>query len=125
MILLKLIHGNGVKRSIVTDEYNRWLNQTGKNPYYSTQGPVVNSTLFLMDNFMNRVATFNFEGCFLTSLKNVDLDYAKTDNTEIVCSFAMSFYKYNIISNSHEIKDFIPDGGVNLDDHDKLLTQNN
>ena len=35
------------------------------------------------------------------------------------------FYKYNIISNSHDIKDFIPDGGINLDAHDKLLVQSN
>lgn len=122
---IELDVGNGVKRTINTEEYNRWMNETGKNPYYSTQGPIVNSTLFLMDNFMNRIATFNFEGCFITSLKNVDLDYSKTDSTELTASFTMSFYKYNVVSNSHEIKGFIPDGGVNLDDHDKLLVQGN
>lgn len=117
--------GNGVKRTIITAEYDKWMNQTGRNPYYSTQGPIVNTTLFLMDNFMNRVATFNFEGCWMTSLKNVDLDYSKTDSTEVVASFTMSFYKYNIVSNSQEIKAFIPDGGVNLDAHDILLAQGN
>ena len=117
--------GNGVKRTIITDEYERWMNQTGINPNYSTQGPVVNSTLFLMDNFMNRVATINFEGCWLTSLKNIYLDYSKTDSTELVASFTMAFYKYNVFSNGHDIKDFIPDGGINLDSHDKLLTKSN
>ena len=117
--------GEGIKRTINTEYYNQWLNQTGKNPYYSTQGPVVNSSLFLMDNFMNRVATFHFEGCWLNSLKNIDLDYSKTDSTELVASFTMSFYKYDIFANDQNIKGMIPDAGINLDAHDKLLVQSN
>jgi hypothetical protein len=117
--------GNGVKRTIITDAYQQWLNQTGKNPYYSTQGPVVNCNLYLMDNFMNRVATFNFEGCFLTSLKNVELDYSKVEGTEVLATFTMSYYKYNFVCNDPTLKQFILDGGGNLDAHDKLLIKNN
>lgn len=74
---------------------------------------------------MNRVATFNFEGCFLTSIRNVDLDYSKIEGTEISVNFTMSYYKYNVICNSHEVKEFLLDGGINLDNHDKLIVKNN
>jgi hypothetical protein len=117
--------GNGIKRTIITDAYQQWLNQTGKNPYYSTQGPVVNCNLYLMDNFMNRVATFNFEGCFITSLKNVELDYSKIEGTEVMATFTMSYYKYNFVCNDQTLKEFILDGGGNLDAHDKLLVKHN
>jgi hypothetical protein len=113
--------GNGIKRTIIPEAYQQWLNQTGKYPYYSTQGPVVNCNLYLMDNFMNRVATFNFEGCFLTSIKNVELDYSKVEGTEIQATFTMSYYKYNFVCNDPALKEFILDGGVNMDDHDKLI----
>lgn len=117
--------GNGVKRTIITDAYQQWMNQTGQNPYYSTQGPVVNCNLFLLDNFMNRIATFNFEGCFLTSLKNVELDYSKIEGTELMATFTMSYYKYNLICNDEKVRNFILDGGINLDSHDKLIVKNN
>ncbi len=113
--------GNGIKRTIITDAYEQWMIETGKNPYYSTQGPVVNCNLYLLDNFMNRQATFNFEGCFLTSLKNVELDYSKTENTEILVTFTMSYYKYNLVCNDLKLKEFILDGGINLDEHDQLI----
>jgi len=103
--------GNGVKRSISTAEWEEYMIKTGQNPYYSTQGPIVNCNLYLMDNFMNRIGTFNFEGCFLTNLKNVELNYAKTSETEQLVTFTMSFYKYNFYSNSAELKKLIPDNG--------------
>ena len=111
----------GIKRNINTVEYQKWMAQTGQDPYYSTQGPIVTTNLYLMDNFMNRIATFNFEGCFLTDIKNVDLDYSKTESTEIITTFTLSFYKYNIFVNNNELRHFIPDGGLYLDDHDKNL----
>ena len=111
----------GIKRNINTVEYQEWMAQTGQDPYYSTQGPIVTTNLYLMDNFMNRIATFNFEGCFLTDIKNVDLDYSKTESTEIITTFTLSFYKYNIFVNNNELRHFIPDGGLYLDDHDKNL----
>ena len=95
--------------------------ELGKDPYWSTQGPMVPANLYLMDNFMNRIATINFEGCFLTDIKNVDLDYSKTESTEIITTFTLSFYKYNIFVNNNELRHFIPDGGLYLDDHDKNL----
>ena len=111
----------GIKRNINTVEYQEWMAQTGQDPYYSTQGPIVTTNLYLMDNFMNRIATFNFEGCFLTDIKNVDLDYSKTESTEIITTFTLSFYKYNVFVNTNELRHFIPDGGLYLDDHDKNL----
>lgn len=111
----------GIKRNINTVEYQKWMAQTGQDPYYSTQGPIVTTNLYLMDNFMNRIATFNFEGCFLTDIKNVDLDYSKTESTEIITTFTLSFYKYNVFVNNNELRHFIPDGGLHLDDHDKNL----
>ena len=111
----------GIKRNINTVEYQEWMAKTGKDPYYSTQGPIVTTNLYLMDNFMNRIATFNFEGCFLTDIKNVDLDYSKTESTEIITTFTLSFYKYNVFVNNNELRHFIPDGGLHLDDHDKNL----
>ena len=111
----------GIKRNINTVEYQEWMAKTGKEPYYSTQGPIVTTNLYLMDNFMNRIATFNFEGCFLTDIKNVDLDYSKTESTEIITTFTLSFYKYNVFVNNNELRHFIPDGGLYLDDHDKNL----
>ena len=111
----------GIKRNINTVEYQEWMAQTGQDPYYSTQGPIVTTNLYLMDNFMNRIATYNFEGCFLTDIKNVDLDYSKTESTEIISTFTLSFYKYNVFVNNNELRHFIPDGGLYLDDHDKNL----
>ena len=111
----------GIKRNINTVEYQKWMAQTGQDPYYSTQGPIVTTNLYLMDNFMNRIATFNFEGCLLTDIKNVDLDYSKTESTEIITTFTLSFYKYNVFVNNNELRHFIPDGGLYLDDHDKNL----
>ena len=111
----------GIKRNINTVEYQKWMAQTGQDPYYSTQGPIVTTNLYLMDNFMNRIATLNFEGCFLTDIKNVDLDYSKTESTEIITTFTLSFYKYNVFVNNNELRHFIPDGGLYLDDHDKNL----
>ena len=111
----------GIKRNINTVEYQEWMAQTGQDPYYSTQGPIVTTNLYLMDNFMNRIATFNFEGCFLTDIKNVDLDYSKTESTEIITTFTLSFYKYKVFVNNNELRHFIPDGGLYLDDHDKNL----
>jgi hypothetical protein len=74
-----------------------------------------------MDNFMNRLMTINFDGCFLTNIKNIDLDYSKVDNTEINCTFTMSYYQYKIFVNNKDLRKFIPDQGIGLDDHDKKL----
>ena len=93
---------------------------SGMNPYYSTQGPIVNCTLYMMDNFMKRKCTFNFEGCWLKAVKNVELDYAKTEGTEIMATFTMAYYKYNVFNNDLENRKFFPDG-LYQDDHDKLM----
>ena len=93
---------------------------SGMNPYYSTQGPIVNTNLYLMDNFMNRKFTINFEGCWLKALRNVDLDYSKTDNTEVTCTFTLAYYKYNVFTNDPETRSLIPDG-LYQDEHDKLI----
>jgi hypothetical protein len=115
--------GDGIKQTINSAEYEAYLGNSGRNPFYSTQGPIVNTNLYLMDNFMNRIATFNFEGCFLTNIKNIDLDYTKTDKTEIIASFTMSFYKYNVFVNNKDLKGFIPENSLYLDDHDKKLQE--
>lgn len=115
------IEVGGVKRNINNADYQKWLDETGQSPYNSTQGPLVTTNLYLMDNFMNRMVTFNFEGCFLTDIKNVDLDYSKTDSTEIISTFTLSFYKYNVFVNNKNLRNFIPDQGIYLDDHDKKL----
>lgn len=117
--------GNGIKRTINAAEYESWMAKSGRNPFYSTQGPMVNTNLYLLDNFMNRIATFNFEGCFLTNIKNVDLDYSKTDKTEILTTFTMSFYKYNVFINNKELAKAIPENSLYLDDHDKKIQQMN
>lgn len=117
--------GNGIKRTINAAEYESWMAKSGRNPFYSTQGPMVNTNLYLLDNFMNRIATFNFEGCFLTNIKNVDLDYSKTDKTEILTIFTMSFYKYNVFINNKELAKAIPENSLYLDDHDKKIQQIN
>lgn len=83
---------------------------TGKNPYYSTQGPIVPTNLYLLDNFNNRICTINFEGSWLANIKPVSLDYSKTSDTEVTSSFELKFYKYNIIVNDEEVKKFFPEG---------------
>lgn len=112
----------GVQNTVATTEYERYTYDSGTNPYYSTQGPIVNTNLYLMDNFMNRKFTLNFEGCWLKSLRNVDLDYAKTDGTEVTCTFTLAYYKYNVFANDSEARSLIPDG-MYQDDHDKLIAQ--
>lgn len=119
--LVEIELGNGIKKTIESYDYEKYLANSGQDPYYSTQGPIVNCNLYLMDNFMNRMATFNFEGCFITDIKNVDLDYSKTDNTEIVTTFTLSFYKYNVFVNNQDLKNYIPDSGLYLDEHDKMI----
>lgn len=112
--------GNGIQQTIAKTDYEEYLFKSGTNPSYSKQGPVVDSTLYLMDNFMKRMLTIHFEGCWLKNIKNVELDYSKTNGTEVQCTFTMSYYKYSIYTNSSEIKEFFPDG-VYLDNHDKLV----
>ena len=75
-----------------------------------------------MDDFMNRKCTFNFEGCWIKRIKNVDLDYSKTDGTEIAATFTMAYYKFNIFNNSADLKQLFPDGGY-LDGHDALVSR--
>lgn len=69
---------------------------TGKNPYWTAQGPKIDANLYLMDNFNNRLVTITFTDTWLSNLKQVDLDYAKTSDTEIVTTADFKFYKYNI-----------------------------
>lgn len=108
--------GNGVKKRITKAEWEEYMYSTGQHPYHSTQGPIVDCNLYLMDNFMNRIGTFNFEGCFITNIKNVELNYAKTADTESLITFTMSFYKINFYSNSKEVNNLLPGGGIYLND---------
>lgn len=112
--------GGQVQGTIAKSDYEKYLYESGTNPYYSTQGPIVTTNLYLMDNFMNRKCTFNFEGCWIKRIKYVDLDYAKIDGTEVTCSFDMAYYKFNIFNNSDDLKKLFPDGTY-LDNHDQLL----
>lgn len=82
----------------------------GKDPYYSTQGPIVPTNLYLLNNFNKRICTINFEGSWLSNIKPVSLDYSKTSDTEVTSSFELKFYKYNIIVNDEEVKKFFPEG---------------
>jgi hypothetical protein len=114
--------GDGVMNTIAKTDYEKYMYDSGANPYYSTQGPVVTTNLYLMDNFMRRKCTFNFEGCWLKHIRNVDLDYSKTDGTDVTCNFSMAYYKYNVFNNDPELKKFFPDGLYN-DNHDALLNE--
>ena len=75
-----------------------------------------------MDNFLNRKFTINFEGCWLKSLRNVELDYSKVDGTEVTCTFTLAYYKYNVFTNDTETRSLIPDG-LYQDDHDRLIAE--
>lgn len=114
--------GDGVQNTIAKSDYEKYLYESGSNPYYSTQGPMVTCNLYLMDNFMNRKCTFVFEGCWLKRLKHVDLDYTKIEGTDVTASFTMAYYKYSIINNDKKLKQFFPDGSY-LDNHDKMLQE--
>lgn len=116
--------GNQVQGEIAKTDYEKYLYESGANPYYSTQGPIVTTNLYLMDDFMNRKCTFNFEGCWLKRIKNVDLDYSKIDGTEVTATFTMAYYKFNIFNNSADLKKLFPDGSY-LDNHDSLLNKMN
>ena len=108
-----LIDAGAVKQTIATSDLEKAEYKDGTNPYYSVNGPVVDTNLYLMDNFMNRKCTFNFTGCWLKRVKNVDLDYSKTDGTEVVCTFDMAYYKYNVVNNGEDLQKLFPEGSVN------------
>lgn len=82
---------------------------TGSDPYYSTQGPIVPCNLYLLNNFNQRMCTINFQGAWLTRVKPVSLDYAKTSDTQLESSFELKFYKYNIDMNNDDLKNFFND----------------
>lgn len=96
-----------VKDGVKIDD-SGWRNpsETGENPYWSVQGPILPSNLYLMNNFNKRIATINFEGSWLTRVKPVSLDYSKTSDTEIESSFELKFYKYNLIINDDALVDY-------------------
>jgi hypothetical protein len=103
----QLVEIGNVKPTI--DDTNfRNPGETGKDPYYSTQGPMVPCNLYLLDNFNNRLVTINFDNAWLASIKPVILDYTKTDNTELSSSCELKFYKYNIIVHDEVLKHFFP-----------------
>ena len=112
--------GESVYGTIAKTDYEKSQYGTNTNPYYSAQGPIVECNLYLMDNFMNRKCTFNFEGCWLKSVRHVELDYNKTEGTEVTCTFTLAYYKYNIINNDLENSTFFPDGFYQ-DEHDQLI----
>lgn len=114
--------GDGIKQTIPITEYERMLYNNGLNPYYSAQGPLINANLYFMDNFMNRKCTFNFEGCWIKSIRNVELSYDKTEGTELGCTFTMAYYKYNVFNNDLETSKLFP-AGIYQDDHDKLMQE--
>lgn len=80
--------------------------ETGEDPFYSTQGPMAPCNLYLLDNFNNRIVTINFDNAWLASIKPVELNYNKTDATEVSTTFELKFYKYNIIIHDDIIKTF-------------------
>ena len=73
--------------------------ETGKDPYWSTQGPLVPAYLYLMDNFNNRLVTILFSNTWLASIKSVPLDYKKTSDTEITATAEFKFSKFSITLN--------------------------
>lgn len=93
-------------KPVIDDSDFRTPYETGEDPYYSTQGPMVPCNLYLLDNFNNRICTINFDNAWLATIKPVDLDYSKTDNTEISTSFELKFYKYNVIVNDIDLQKF-------------------
>lgn len=99
--------GDGIKPTIDDSQF-RTPYDTGKDPYYSTQGPMVPCNLYLLNNFNKRIATINFENAWLASIKPVDLDYSKTSETELSTSAELKFYKYNIIIHDEALKQFFP-----------------
>lgn len=112
--------GYGAQGTIAKTDWEKQQYGNGTNPYYSAQGPIVDCNLYLMDNFMNRKCTFNFEGCWIKGIRNVELDYSKIEGTEMTCTFTLAYYKYNIINNDLENSAFFPDG-IYQDEHDKMI----
>ena len=108
--------GDGIMQTIAKTDYEKYLYESGTNPYYTVTGPRVDVNLYLLDNFMNRKCTFNYQGCWIKQIRNVDLDYAKTEGTEVECTFTLSYYKYNVYNNSKDLQEFIP-SGIYYDGH--------
>jgi len=106
--------GNGTTQTTDAYDYKKAMAESGKYPYYSTQGPIVPTELYLMDNFDNRICTIKFISCWLSNLKNVSLDYEKTNNTEAESEFELNFYKYEVVINNNELKKFIT-SNINTD----------
>ena len=74
--------------------------ELGKDPYWSTQGPMVPANLYLMDNFNNRLVTILFSNTWLASIKSIPLDYKKTSDTEVVATAEFKFSKFSITLNN-------------------------
>lgn len=85
------------KTGVVIDNHGFRSNyDLGTDPYWSTQGPMVPTNLYLMDNFNNRIATIHFQNTWLASVKSVNLDYKKTSDTEVSATAEFKFSKYSI-----------------------------
>ena len=89
--------------------------ELGKDPYWSTQGPMVPANLYLLDNFNNRIATILFQNTWLTSIKSVSLDYKKTSDTEVLATAEFKFSKYNINFNSDFLEKMFQTNGISND----------
>ena len=74
--------------------------ESGKDLYWSTQGPMVPANLYLMDNFNNRLVTILFSNTWLASIKSLPLDYKKTSDTEVVATAEFKFSKFSITLNN-------------------------
>ncbi len=83
---------------------------TGKDPYWSTQGPMVPTNLYLMDNFNNRIATILFQNTWLCNIKSINLDYKKTSDTEISTTAEFKFSKYSVSLNNDYLNKIFQDG---------------
>ena len=89
--------------------------ELGKDPYWSTQGPMVPTNLYLLDNFNNRIATILFQHTWLASIKSVPLDYKKTSDTEILATAEFKFSKYNINFDNDFLKRMFNANGISND----------
>lgn len=107
-------HGNPSNTQTITiDQFGKRYNyDLGLDTYGSTQGPMVPSYLYLLDNFNNKVLYILFQNCWLTSVSNIDLSYAKTSGTQIQGSFQLKFSKYSIHFESQYMKKLFGTDGV-------------
>ena len=107
-------HGNpsNTQKVVVTSYGARTQYDLGLDTYGSTQGPMVNCNLYLMDNFNNKVCKILFQNCWLTEVSTIPLSYRKTSGTQIQGSFQLKFSKYSLKFYSEQLKKMFRQDGI-------------